>query len=351
MRLQFNQMIFSFLLLVFSVPTLFAQNHSSFTTGTSASNSSGTLHSTIGASIVPQSFVSNGTSRLADGFLAVPIFSQTVGNDVSAAATYGDESDTIHSSGTYSSNDSTVAAVLSTNTFTIIQYKGAGNAKIAASAPQSYLTLPAVDTISLTVEKALLMIVGDTIHKKVGDDDPEFTVSYMGFVNGEDSGVLTTMPVAVRIDKGETYGTYPITFSGADAKNYEISYSDGVLIIAKATEVIADTNLVNIKLPKYAFAAVNNPVKRSAGKPVELLLTVPGGATAKVMICDALGNALPCQDAEIKPHNGENVRRFLWDMKNAKGNLVTSGAYLAVAYVTGADGTQFVRKCMIGIKE
>ena len=84
----------------------------------------------------------------------------------------------------------------------------------------------------LTITKAPLTIKAGSYTKREGDPMPEFTLSYEGWKLNETNSVLTKQPVvaceaAVNSEPGE----YPVTVSGAEAQNYDISYVNGKLIV------------------------------------------------------------------------------------------------------------------------
>ena len=91
-------------------------------------------------------------------------------------------------------------------------------------------------TGTLTVKKAPLTIKAANSTRKVGEDNPAFTVSYEGFKNGETKEVLTTAPmIACTATKESPAGEYTITVSGAEATNYAISYVSGKLTVTSWT--------------------------------------------------------------------------------------------------------------------
>ena len=92
---------------------------------------------------------------------------------------------------------------------------------------------------TLTITKAPLNIAATTYTKKQGEEMPEFILSYTGFKNNESKDVLTKQPV-VSCDANEASapGDYPVTVSGAEATNYDISYTEGKLIVTEADAVI-----------------------------------------------------------------------------------------------------------------
>ncbi|HWZ35793.1 MAG TPA: gliding motility-associated C-terminal domain-containing protein, partial [Mucilaginibacter sp.] len=71
------------------------------------------------------------------------------------------------------------------------------------------------------------------------------TVTYTGFVNGDGPPQLTTQPVITTIATPVSpIGKYPITVSGASAKNYAIVYMPGILEI-----VTGDISMPNTFTP------------------------------------------------------------------------------------------------------
>ena len=92
---------------------------------------------------------------------------------------------------------------------------------------------------TLTIEKAPLTIAVEDCNKKQGDPMPEFQLSYTGFKNNESKDVLTKQPVvSCEANEASAPGEYPVTVSGAEARNYDISYTEGKLIVTEADAVI-----------------------------------------------------------------------------------------------------------------
>lgn len=70
--------------------------------------------------------------------------------------------------------------------------------------------------------------------KSYGDENPQFIITYSGFVNDENESVITTKPIAATTaTKTSDVGEYPITISGGEAQNYTFVYEPGVLTITK----------------------------------------------------------------------------------------------------------------------
>ena len=91
---------------------------------------------------------------------------------------------------------------------------------------------------TLTVKKAPLNIAAGSYTKKQGDAMPEFALNYTGFKNNETKDVLTKQPeVSCNATEASAPGEYPVTVSGAEAQNYDISYTKGTLTITEADPV------------------------------------------------------------------------------------------------------------------
>ena len=88
---------------------------------------------------------------------------------------------------------------------------------------------------TLTIEKALLTVGVQNVTITEGDAIPSFTLTYSGFRNGDtESNAFSTKPTATTTaTSSSTPGTYPITISGGEAKNYSLTYTQGTLTIQK----------------------------------------------------------------------------------------------------------------------
>ena len=86
-----------------------------------------------------------------------------------------------------------------------------------------------------TINPAILTAIVDDANRTYGDANPDFKITYSGFVNGEDESVISTMPKASTTAKANSaVGTYPITISGGTASNYTFNYEQGILTVDKA---------------------------------------------------------------------------------------------------------------------
>lgn len=165
-----------------------------------------------------------------------------------AAKTYGDGTSTLSATGggsgnpvTFTSNDPSIATCTGTNgtTLTIVS---AGLVNIVANQAGngSFEDAPAV-VRQLTVNKKALQVTADNKSRTYGLANPTFTVSYSGFIAGENSSNLTAAPIATTAAiTTSTVGTYAIVPSGGSADNYTFTpYTNGVLTITQASQAIS----------------------------------------------------------------------------------------------------------------
>jgi hypothetical protein len=94
---------------------------------------------------------------------------------------------------------------------------------------------------TLTVLPYALTVTAEDKSKTYGETDPAFTVSYSGFVNGQDASVLEGT-LAISRAAGEDVGGYAITPSGLTSTNYAITFAAGTLTINPAGLTITADN-------------------------------------------------------------------------------------------------------------
>jgi hypothetical protein len=169
-----------------------------------------------------------------NGFKMIVEDLQTLSLTELPALTYGDAAYTLPATTaenltlTWTSSNTAVATV-SGNVLTIM---GAGTTTVTASQAGDDQYQPFTKQYTLNVAKAALTITADNKSKLQGEANPELTVTYSGFVNGDDASVLTTQPtVTTTATASSPVGSYPITVSGAAAANYNITYVGGTLTV------------------------------------------------------------------------------------------------------------------------
>ncbi len=95
-------------------------------------------------------------------------------------------------------------------------------------------------TVDFTVSKAPLTITADDKEMIYGDEHPEFTVSYDGFLGTDDNSVLFgTQGYSCVYAPGSYIGTYAITPKDVEAYDYAITFVDGTLTVSKAAVYVS----------------------------------------------------------------------------------------------------------------
>ncbi len=151
----------------------------------------------------------------------------------------------------------------------------------------------------LSVTPVQLIGQADNQSRPYGQPNPPFTVTYSGFVNGDDARIITgLLSGSTPAQTNSPVGVYPIQVSGQAAPNYAISYLPGRLTIGPAPLLVAanDTNRAYGQ-PNPPFTATfiglaNNDDPATLGQglvfstsadtnsPVGIYAIVPGGLIA-----------------------------------------------------------------------
>lgn len=94
---------------------------------------------------------------------------------------------------------------------------------------------------TITVNKRNLTAKANDCERLYGEENPQFGISYIGFVNGDTETTLAKKPVAeCGATKASNAGTYPIVVTGGEAENYSFVYQDGSLKIDPLTTGFKD---------------------------------------------------------------------------------------------------------------
>lgn len=233
------------------LPVLVLPVRGSAPTGTTTTTIAGGESSTSTSVVAPpappivlspsSTSVSTTTTTIAPGSISRTIsFGSTF-----KAKTYGDTPFTVSATAsigigdiTYTSSNSAVCTVSSVSGE--VSIVGTGSCEISAAIPASGTYAPASSLVpvSVIVNKASLTITASSASIAFSPRLYVVTAAYKGFVDGDDSGVLTTLPTcAVLIPGGVDISsvgrhTYATSCSGAVAPNYDISYVGGVLSVS-----------------------------------------------------------------------------------------------------------------------
>jgi gliding motility-associated-like protein len=92
----------------------------------------------------------------------------------------------------------------------------------------------------LSIAKAVLQVTADNKTRTYGKPNPELTLSYSGFVNGDGIENIDTKPAAViSADQASDAGKYIVTAEGGSDNNYTFEYNNGTLDITKADQSLS----------------------------------------------------------------------------------------------------------------
>ena len=137
---------------------------------------------------------------------------------------------------TFSSSDSTVIAINDT----IAVIRGVGSTVITALQEGSAKYLPDSVSVSVKVSKASLLVEADDKTREYGDENPELTYKYSGFVYNESAENLDSIPtISTKANRTSDAGTYSIHVEGGASPNYDIDYQDAILEVIKANLYIS----------------------------------------------------------------------------------------------------------------
>ena len=193
----------------------------------------------------------NSTTGFPDLKINVDKQSQTLDFAEIPAMQYGDETYQLPEKTnegltlTWTIGDSRVASI-NGNVLTIHK---AGTTSVTATQNGNSDYKAFEKAFALTVAKVPLTITAQSISKLLGDENPEFTLKYEGFVLGEDESVLT-IPPTVQTDAtaDSPAGTYDIVVYGAEATNYDITCVNGVLTILDEEALNNTLTMSNVTL-------------------------------------------------------------------------------------------------------
>lgn len=96
---------------------------------------------------------------------------------------------------------------------------------------------------TLTITKATLKVTVNDAARELGQENPEFTLTYEGWKNGDTESVLTTKPTATTTaTKDSPTGEYSIDISGGEAQNYVLTCQSGTLTVTAPNGISSITS-------------------------------------------------------------------------------------------------------------
>jgi hypothetical protein len=217
----------------------------------------------------------NGTVTVTQAPLTI-----TAGN---GTMTYGGTPPTITPTfmGLVNGDNATTLGVTCTSNATSLSPVGSGyTSSCSASAGTNYTIVYVPGTV--TVTGAPLTITASSATMTDGGIVPAITPSYGGFVNGQNSSVLTTQPTCTTTaTSASAPGNYPSSCTGAVALNYKISYVNGTVTVSSLQLSATSLNFGTVYLNGLGFQFVTLTNKGTAPFTVSAInITTPGNATS-----------------------------------------------------------------------
>ena len=125
---------------------------------------------------------------------------------------------------------------------------GAGRCTVTAHQAGNASFDAAIDVSrTFSIGKTALKISVDRSARTLGGPIPTFTVTYRGFVNGDDATDLTgTLAFSTTATAASGAGTYVVSASGITSGDYTITYAAGNLSVGAGAQSIAFDSLPNV---------------------------------------------------------------------------------------------------------
>src|SRR5437660_3133667 len=157
------------------------------------------------------------------------------------------------------------------------------------SGDSNYNASPASSAVSQAVNPAALSVTTDPSSKVFGQLNPSFTVSYSGFVLGQNSSALGgSLSFSTSATTASVVGPYSVTPSGLTSTNYAITFFAGTLTVSKANTTTA---LVSTPNPSTYGQSVTFTATVTANAPSTINPASTGSVTFKdgsTTLCSAV---------------------------------------------------------------
>lgn len=130
----------------------------------------------------------------------------------------------------------------------------------------------------LTINKRELSVTANNYTRAYGEENPEFELTYKGFVNNEDENVLKVKPTATTSATSTSdVGEYSIIVENGVAVNYNFLYINGKLTIEKAYQTLSwDQDFSDVKVHNL----IELTAEASSG--LEITYSVEGGQSGRI---------------------------------------------------------------------
>ena len=92
--------------------------------------------------------------------------------------------------------------------------------------------------VDLTITKAKLTVKPTDVYVTVGAIMPKFTVTFVGLLGDDDESLFGELEVSTNATDTNTLGEYKLTVKEFEAKNYEVTFQEGKLVVQLSTYTI-----------------------------------------------------------------------------------------------------------------
>jgi MBG domain (YGX type) len=222
-------------------------------------------------------------------------------------------------------------------------------------------------TVSLTVNQKAITATADSLSRVYGAANPNFTITYTGFIGQDTETVLATKPTAsCTATSSSGPGTYPINLVGGVDGNYRITTVAGTLTVTQAPQTITfgtlgsktygdsafilgattsgDGQVVyDSSTPTVATVTGNQVTIKAAGTTV---ITARQGGTANYAAAPAVSQILTIARAPLRVTATDQSRTvgaanplFTADLTGLKGADTATSIGLALDFACAATST------------
>jgi len=224
---------------------------------------------------------------------------------------------------TYSSDKPEVASITAGG---LVHIVGEGTATISAhQAGDADYTAALKVQQTLSVNKALLTVTANNASRSYNTEEPPFSASYAGFVNGDDAAVVIGAPAfSTSADIYSPVGSYPIipSLGTLEAANYSFSFAQGTLAVGLASQTIT-FNALPVQTYGAAAGFDLGFTPGASGNPVSFTSSNPAVATVSGSTVTIVGAG----DTEIVAQQPGDTN---YASATAKQTLTVAKAPLAV---------------------
>lgn len=193
--------------------------------------------------------------------------------------------------------------------------------KAVGGEPKNY-EMSGITSGSLSITPASLTIKANDFSRLYYEDNPEFTLTYTGFVGDDDPSVLTTSPqINTSATKNSKAGEYAIEVSNAASKNYTISFEKGKLSINKRQLTVSTkdyTRAYNEENPSFELSYIGFVNSEDE----KVLLSKPKATT----------DATPSSDVGTYTISIDNGVAENYDFNYVNGKLTIEKAYQTLTW-------------------